>query len=104
MTQHENPQHGNHQLGRQAEAGALIGALAGAAIGAGGGLLATSGDISGRTTLFLAIVFVFTGLGAWVGSVLTAMETMSYDETEVASDSRGDLVATSSRGRAGRSS
>jgi hypothetical protein len=78
------------QAGRQAEAGALIGALAGAAIGAGGGLLATSGDISGRMTLFLAIVFVFTGLGAWVGSVLTAAEALSYDDAFPAGYGNGD--------------
>ena len=69
------------EVGQQAEAGALIGALAGAAIGVGGALLATSGDVSGRTAVFLAIVFVFTGLGAWVGATLSAMGSMGYDDS-----------------------
>lgn len=66
---------------REAEAGALIGALAGAAIGAGGGLLATAGNISGNLALFLAIVFGFAGLGAWVAASLCAARSMGYDDT-----------------------
>ncbi len=65
--------------GRRAEAGALIGALAGGAVGALGGVLATSGHVGRDLTTFLAIVFVFTGLGAWAAACLTAARSMADD-------------------------
>jgi hypothetical protein len=65
---------------RQAEAGALIGALAGAAIGAAGGLLATAGHVGRDLTFFLAIVLVFTGLGAWVAASVSAARSMGFDD------------------------
>lgn len=65
----------------KAEAGALIGALAGAAIGAGGGLLATAGNVSRDLLFFLAVVFVFTGLGAWVAASVTAARAMRVDDS-----------------------
>jgi hypothetical protein len=68
------------QPGRKAEAGALIGALVGAAVGAAGGLLATAGNIGRDLSVFLAIVFVFTGLGAWVAACISAARSMGYDD------------------------
>lgn len=68
------------QARRKAEAGALIGALAGAAIGAGGGLLATAGHVGRDLMFFVAIVLVFTVVGAWVAASVGAARSMSVDD------------------------
>ena len=76
---------------REAEAGALIGALAGAAIGAGGGLLATAGHVSRDLMFFVAIVLVFTGVGAWVAASVTAARSMRIDDPwQLKLDGAGD--------------
>ena len=49
-------------------------------IGAGGGLLATAGNVGRDLTVFLAVVFVFTGLGAWVAASVSAARSIAYDD------------------------
>jgi hypothetical protein len=68
-------------VGRQVSLGALVGALAGGAVGAVGGLLVTSGDVGENLALFLVIVLVFGGLGAWVAAIVNATRSMGYDDT-----------------------
>ncbi len=74
----------------KAEAGALIGALAGAAIGAGGGLLATAGHVSRDLLFFVAVVLVFTGLGAWVAASVSAVRSMRVDHSRERTFDRPD--------------
>ena len=74
----------------KAEAGALIGALAGAAIGAGGGLLATAGHVGRDLLFFLAVVLVFTGLGAWIAASVSAARSMRVDDSRQRTFERPD--------------